>query len=104
MTTCCRRISSPPTRHPCHYGIDTPRRKELIAATHELDAIRAFIEADSLGYLSTEGMMNAFGKGEHEACAACFSGVYPVPVTIVEEQPSLFTVAEPGDGPAGGPA
>lgn len=96
------RISSPPTRHPCHYGIDTPRRKELIAATHELDAIRAFIEADSLGYLSTEGMMNAFGKGDHEACAACFSGVYPVPITPVEEQPSLFVPGEPAEGRHGG--
>ena len=80
------RISSPPTINPCHYGIDTPRRKELIAATHELEEIRAFIEADSLGYLSLDGMLHAFGKGEGETCAACFSGRYPVPFAVAHEQ------------------
>ncbi len=99
------RISSPPTEHPCHYGIDTPRRKELIAATHDLEGIREFIEADSLGYLSLEGMLQAFGRGEHEACAACFSGRYPVPLMPVIEQPSLFSLpglpfGAPEDGEA----
>ena len=84
------RISSPPTTNPCHYGIDTPQRKELIAATHELEEIRAFIEADSLGYLSLEGMLQAFGKGEGETCAACFSGRYPVPFAVALEQQPLF--------------
>ena len=84
------RISSPPTTNPCHYGIDTPRRKELIAATHELEEIRTFIEADTLGYLSLEGMLQAFGKGEGEACAACFSGRYPVPFATAHEQQPLF--------------
>ena len=84
------RISSPPTTHPCHYGIDTPQRKELIAATKELEEIRTFIEADSLGYLSLEGMLHAFGKGEGETCAACFSGRYPVPFAVAQEQQPLF--------------
>jgi amidophosphoribosyltransferase len=84
------RISSPPTRNPCHYGIDTPRRKELIAATHDVDATRSFIEADSLGYLSLEGMFTAFGKGEDAMCAACFSGRYPVPLTLPDPQARLF--------------
>ena len=84
------RISSPPTTHPCHYGIDTPRRKELIAATHAMEEIRRFVEADSLGYLSLEGMLGAFGKGEGEACAACFSGRYPVPFAAALEQQPLF--------------
>ncbi len=84
------RISSPPTTHPCHYGIDTPRRKELIAATHEMEEIRRFVEADSLGYLSLDGMLGAFGKGEGEACAACFSGRYPVPFAAALEQQPLF--------------
>ena len=84
------RISSPPTTHPCHYGIDTPRRKELIAATQELEQIRAFIEADSLGYLTLEGMLQAFGRGESETCAACFSGRYPVPFAAAHEQQPLF--------------
>ncbi len=84
------RISSPPTTNPCHYGIDTPRRQELIAATHDLEEIRAYVEADSLGYLSLEGMLQAFGKGEGEACAACFSGRYPVPFAVASEQQPLF--------------
>jgi amidophosphoribosyltransferase len=84
------RISSPPTTNPCHYGIDTPQRRELIAATKELEEIRAFIEADSLGYLSLEGMLQAFGKGEGETCAACFSGRYPVPFVAAQEQQPLF--------------
>jgi amidophosphoribosyltransferase len=92
------RISSPPTRHPCHYGIDTPRRKELIAATHDIEATRKFIEADTLGYLSLEGMFAAFGKGEDQTCAACFSGRYPVPLTVPDPQASLFP-AEEGNEP-----
>jgi len=84
------RISSPPTMNPCHYGIDTPRRKELIAATEELEGIRRFVEADTLGYLSLEGMLKAFGRGEDETCAACFSGRYPVPFGQAEEQRGLF--------------
>ncbi|HQR68276.1 MAG TPA: amidophosphoribosyltransferase, partial [Thermoanaerobaculia bacterium] len=88
------RISSPPTRHPCHYGIDTPRRKELIAATHDVEATRQFIEADSLGYLSLEGMFAAFGRGEDQACAACFSGRYPVPLALPDPQATLFPPEE----------
>jgi amidophosphoribosyltransferase len=88
------RISSPPTRHPCHYGIDTPRRKELIAATHDIEETRTFLEADSLGYLSLEGMLAAYGKGEDQVCAACFSGRYPVPLTLPDPQASLFPAEE----------
>jgi hypothetical protein len=89
------RISSPPTKNPCHYGIDTPRRTELIAATHDLGQIEEFIGADSLGYLSLEGMLAAFGKSENETCAACFSGRYPVPFARPEAQPLLFPLEEP---------
>jgi amidophosphoribosyltransferase len=89
------RVSSPPTRNPCHYGIDTPRRKELIAATQETGAIQEFIEADSLGYLSLEGMLEASGRGEGEMCAACFSGRYPVPFAAPDEQQDLFPGADP---------
>jgi amidophosphoribosyltransferase len=89
------RISSPPTKNPCHYGIDTPRRTELIAATHDLGQIEEFIGADSLGYLSLEGMLGAFGKSENETCAACFSGRYPVPFARPEAQPLLFPLEEP---------
>ena len=92
------RISSPPTLNPCHYGIDTPRRKELIAATKTVDEIREFIEADSLGYLSLEGMLAAFGHGDHETCAACFSGHYPVPLRVPDPQATLFPVEEAAEG------
>jgi amidophosphoribosyltransferase len=72
------RISSPPTIGPCHYGIDTPSRDELIASTHTLDQIRDFIEADTLGYLSVEGMYRAANSSRDSYCDACFSGRYPL--------------------------
>ncbi len=75
------RISSPPTIGPCHYGIDTPRKKDLIAATHTLDEIRAHIEADSLAYLSHDGLLRAVDDAAGQRhCTACFSGRYPVAV------------------------
>jgi amidophosphoribosyltransferase len=89
------RISSPPTKNPCHYGIDTPRRKELIASTHDLEETRKFIEADSLGYLSLDGMLTAFGRSENDSCAACFSGRYPIPLTVPDPQATLFPTDEP---------
>ncbi|MBF0492853.1 MAG: amidophosphoribosyltransferase [Deltaproteobacteria bacterium] len=75
------RISSPPTKWPCFYGIDTPDRKQLIAATHEIDEIRRYITADSLAYLSTESLY-WFQKGDSKGfCDACFTGRFPVPLT-----------------------
>ncbi|HTM08141.1 MAG TPA: amidophosphoribosyltransferase [Verrucomicrobiae bacterium] len=72
------RISSPPTISPCYYGIDTPTRTELIASNNSVEDIRRFIEADSLGYLTQEGLY-AFLNGEkHGFCDACFTGDYPV--------------------------
>ena len=75
------RISSPPTAWPCYYGIDTPERRDLIAASHSIEEIRAFIEADSLAYLSEAGMLAAVANGNDPSrlyCTACFSGNYPV--------------------------
>ena len=72
------RLASPPITGPCHYGIDTPTREELIASTHSSDEIRDFLEVDSLGYLSLEGMLRAAGT-RSEFCHACFSGHYPIP-------------------------
>jgi len=72
------RISSPPTRWPCFYGIDTPKRQELIASEHPPEEIAKFVTADSLGYLSIEGMREAVGGEGY--CDACFSGAYPVEV------------------------
>ena len=72
------RISCPPTISPCFYGIDTPSRSELIAATHSIAEIRDFLEADSLGYLSLEGLMAAVGTEDAHYCSSCYTGVYPV--------------------------
>jgi amidophosphoribosyltransferase len=83
------RISCAPTVGPCHYGVDTPRRSELIASNHSVDEIRRFIEADSLGYLSLEGMYRAVGKGG-TFCAACYTNEYPVAVPG-EEQARIAT-------------
>src|SRR5207245_5132030 len=80
------RVSSPPTTASCHYGIDTPTRRELIASTQTVEEIRKFIEADSLGYLSTEGMLQAFGRPQQSACTACFTGIYPVEIPEEERE------------------
>lgn len=72
------RISCPPTISPCFYGVDTPRRSELIAATHTLDEIRRYIGADSLGYLSVEGLLDSVGPTKASYCTSCYTGRYPV--------------------------
>jgi amidophosphoribosyltransferase len=72
------RISSPPTTHPCFYGIDTPTREELIASAHSVEEIREYLGADSLAYLSVPGMY-AFAGGGGGFCDACFTGRYPIP-------------------------
>jgi amidophosphoribosyltransferase len=74
------RISSPPTTHPCFYGIDTPTREELIASSHDVAGIREYLGADSLAYLSVEGMYAFTGRQGNGFCDACFTGKYPVPV------------------------
>jgi amidophosphoribosyltransferase len=72
------RISSPPTTHPCFYGIDTPTREELIASAHSVAEIRDYLGADSLAYLSVEGMYR-FTRSPATFCDACFTGQYPIP-------------------------
>jgi len=71
------RISAPPSKFPCLYGIDTPTRKELIAASQSVEEIRAFLETDSLGYLSLEGLIKATTE-KNDICKACFCGEYPI--------------------------
>jgi amidophosphoribosyltransferase len=84
------RIASPPTKWPCFYGIDTPTRAELIASSHSVDEIATYVTADSLGYLSLEGLIASVRSVERRAvagadpgqdsyCHACFSGDYPIP-------------------------
>ncbi len=72
------RISSPPTSYPCFYGIDMPTRQELIASSHSIEEIRKYITADSLGYISMEGIQKVVPYPMNY-CAACFDGEYPVP-------------------------
>jgi amidophosphoribosyltransferase len=87
------RISSPPTRWPCYYGIDTPRRTELIAAQKSVEEIRAFVEADSLGYLSLEGLVGCMGGAKASYCTACWSGDYRVPISAHDRRQSeLFPI------------
>ena len=80
------RISCPPTISPCFYGVDTPSKKELIAANKSVEEIREFIGADSLSYLSLEGLKKACGDGEKTTyCSACYTGVYPTNWVDVED-------------------
>jgi len=72
------RISSPPTSYPCFYGIDMPTRQELIASTHSIEEIRKYITADTLGYISMDGIQKVVQQPMNY-CAACFDGTYPVP-------------------------
>jgi len=83
------RISAPPTRWPCYYGIDTPVRSELIAATHTEDEIARYVTADSIGYLSEKGLHEAVRAEPRSFCDACFTGEY------------LVQLAPPGAGCGG---
>jgi amidophosphoribosyltransferase len=78
------RVSSPPITGPCYYGIDTPDKGELIAASNSIEEIATRMNVDSLGYLSREGMLNAVPGGPHGFCHACFSGEYPTAPPIVD--------------------
>lgn len=71
------RISCPPTTHSCYYGVDTPHRQDLIASRMTVDEVREYIGADSLGYLSLEGMIEAIDIDPSSTCNACWSGKYP---------------------------
>src|SRR4051794_5986880 len=73
------RISCPPTISPCFYGVDTPRKSELIGATHTIEEIREFLEADSVAYLSLDGLLSAVDGARASYCTSCYTGVYPVP-------------------------
>jgi amidophosphoribosyltransferase len=78
------RVSCPPTISPCFYGVDTPRRADLIAATHSIEEIRRYIGADSLGYLSVGGLLQAVGPDRSNYCTSCYTGTYPVAFPLNE--------------------
>ena len=84
------RISAPPTTHPCFYGIDTPNRRELVAASHTVEEIGRYVTCDSIAYLSHDGMMAAVGgdKAGTGYCSACFTGNYPVALGPVDSSRS----------------
>jgi amidophosphoribosyltransferase len=90
------RVTSPPTRFPCFYGIDTPSRRELIASSHDVQEINTYMTSDTLAYLSIDGMKRAIGNGadsfSYNFCDACFSGDYPLrfPWDMELEQRELF--------------
>jgi amidophosphoribosyltransferase len=83
------RISAPPTEYSCYYGIDTPTREELVASATTVGEIRRFITADSLGYLSVEGMHAAASSAQKTYCDACFTGNYPVEIPDETHPPQL---------------
>jgi amidophosphoribosyltransferase len=85
------RISCPPTMNPCSYGIDTPLRDELIAAEETVEGIRRYLDADTLGYLSVDGMLRASGRERREVCTACWTNEQPVELPRADaEQLRLF--------------
>jgi amidophosphoribosyltransferase len=80
------RIASPPTTHSCFYGVDTPERSQLLAATHDIPAMAKLIGVDSLAFISLNGMYRAVADIDRnnagpQYCDACFSGDYPIPLT-----------------------
>lgn len=92
------RISCPPTVSPCYYGIDTPHRDELIAAKHSVDEIRDFMGADTLSYLSIDGLREAVGPRNDRYCTACYTKEYPVPPPRDERAYMQMVLKMPDDG------
>jgi len=88
------RVSSPPIQFPCFYGIDMSTREELIASSHSVESIREFLAADSLGYLSVDGMLKAVPEPDHQ-CTCCFTGDYPAGI------PENFSKEAFGPSPKG---
>jgi len=76
------RICAPPIQYPCFMGVDMATREELIASRKTVDEIRQHVGADSLGYLSLDGLLHAVQRPQGELCTACFTGDYPIPVQM----------------------
>jgi amidophosphoribosyltransferase len=89
------RVCAPPIKHPCYMGVDMASRQELIAANRTVEEIRELTRADSLGYLSIEGLLRVVGGSQGGFCDACFSGNYPVPVQL---ELSKLELESPGEG------
>jgi amidophosphoribosyltransferase len=90
------RITAPPIRFPCHYGIDMATQRELVAAHHTVEDVRRQVGATTLGYLSIEGLLEAAGHPRERFCLACFNGDYPIPIPDdVELVKEIFERATP---------
>jgi len=87
------RVCAPPIKHPCFMGVDMASREELLAANNTLEDIRTFVGADTLGYLSVEGLLEVVGGTKGGFCDACFTGNYPVPVQL---ELSKLALEQPG--------
>ena len=99
------RVSSPPIKWPCFYGIDMPDQDDLIGAQRSVTEIAEHIKADSLAYLSLEGMLTSTGIPSEDFCTACFSSRYPIPIPSEElrsknvlEEPDETTAWQPEKG------
>jgi amidophosphoribosyltransferase len=97
------RVASPPTAHSCFYGVDTPERSKLLAARMELEPMREFIKADSLAFISIDGLYRAVGREGRDSirpqfCDACFTGEYPTSLTdlaLAEQKSDELPFADP---------
>jgi amidophosphoribosyltransferase len=104
------RITAPPVKNPCYYGIDMANQDELVAAHLSVEEIRKLIGATSLGYLSLEGVVRAIGMHKDKFCRACFDGKYPIPVPqdvrmsklVLERHRNETEAAVQEDGPDDG--
>ena len=85
------RVCAPPIRYPCFFGVDMASRRELIAAHKSIEEVREFIGADSLGYISVEGLVKSVGLSKDNFCMACFTGNYPIPVQLEMDKLALET-------------
>jgi amidophosphoribosyltransferase len=90
------RICAPPIRYPCFFGVDMATRWELIAAQKTVPEVRDFIGADSLGYLSIDGLIKAVALPRDIFCTACFTGDYPIPVQLEMDKLALETMSQRG--------
>jgi amidophosphoribosyltransferase len=91
------RVCAPPIRWSCHFGVDMATRRELIAANMTIEEIREFIDVDTLGYLSEEGLLDVVEGKSNGFCHACFSGEYPIPIQLEMDKFVLERSGEPLD-------